>query len=283
MKSNEKLIRAMDRKPRPSRKSRKPTGAPAPQPAAMLGSPSVSQWGGPERRKGQERRQEKIHLTEMGQLAASIAHELRQPLGAIRNLTYYLKVKIGESDESITEKFTRLDQQTDLAGRILSNLVAFGRSGTPHQSPFRLEELLHEVLNRISWPPEIRLERKLPRGLPLICADPLHADRIFANLIANALESMEDRGALIIAARTERSSRRGAQNGFVVVDITDTGCGIDPAQSENIFRPFVSTKTKGTGLGLALSLQLAEANGGSINFRSQPGRGTTFELRLPAA
>jgi signal transduction histidine kinase len=283
MKSSEKPIRAAEAIQQPPRASRKQSSAPTSQPSANRRSQGVAQWDGPERRNGQERRQERIHLTEMGQLAASIAHELRQPLGAIRNLTYYLKAKIATSDESLTEKFARLDQQTDLAGRILSNLVAFGRSGTPNKSPFHLDELLKDVLNRISWPPEVRLDQKLSRGLPLICADPLHADRILANLIANALESMEGEGALTIAARSERSSRRGAKHGIVAVDITDTGCGIDPVQGEKLFHPFVSTKSKGTGLGLALSLQLAEANGGSIVFRSQPGQGTTFELRLPAA
>ena len=103
-----------------------------------------------------------------------------------------------------------------------------------------------------------------------------------ANLIANALESMEGEGALTITARSEPSSRRGPKHDIVFVDITDTGCGIDPVQGENLFQPFVSTKSRGTGLGLALSLQLAEANGGSIVYRSQPGEGTTFEVTLPA-
>ena len=253
-------------------------------PDARRAAENAVPWSGPERRNGrQERRRERIQLTEMGQLAASIAHELRQPLGAIRNLTYYLKAKTGTADAEIAEKFARLDQQADLAGRILSNLVAFGRSGTPHRSPIILGELLHEVLSRISWPAQIRLEQKLARNLSQILADPLHVDRILANLIANALESMEGEGTLSICARSARVSRPGAPRGVVTVEITDTGCGIAPADGEKLFRPFVSTKSKGTGLGLALSLQLAEANDGSIVFRSQPGCGTTFQLTLPAA
>ena len=283
MKPNEKLTRAAATKPLAPRKSGKPRIASTRQPLVKRGTQRAVQCDGSERRISKERRQEKIHLGEMGQLAASIAHELRQPLGAIRNLTYYLKARIGTSDESLAEKLGRLDQQTDLAARILSNLVAFGRSGTPHKSHFHLGELLKEVLSRISWPPEICLEQKLPRNLPLIFADPLHADRILANLIANALESMEGVGAITIAARSESASRRGAEHGMVIVDITDTGCGIDPIQGEKLFHPFITTKTKGTGLGLALSLQLAEANGGSIVYRSEPGQGTTFGLRLPAA
>ncbi len=287
----------------PSRNPALPRKSSVARPAARPDSSATSGYGYPSLWNGTERRRERIRLEEMGILAASIAHELRQPLSAIQNLAYYLKATLPPANETVRENLVLLEQQARLAGRILSNLVVFGRSGTPHRMSLPLDPILTEVLTRISWPSQIQLKLPLKgnRGqqMPCVFADPLHVDRILSNLITNGLESMEGAGTLSIAIRSEDRAKRsvgkvakpgarsrpgdGRRQRFVVLEITDTGCGIEPERTGDIFDAFVTTKTNGTGLGLALCLSLAEANGGSISFRSQPGKGTTFELRLPAA
>jgi signal transduction histidine kinase len=270
-----------------SRNSARPRQSEAARPATL---PVPSEAGGGQPTAawdGTERRRERIRLQEMGHLAASIAHELRQPLSAIQNLAYFLKATLSPAEQKVQENLVLLEQQAELAGRILSNLVAFGRSGTPHRTSVQLDGILTEVLKRIAWPAQARLELPLKqkRGQrpPRVFADPLHVDRILSNLIMNGLESMDGAGTLSISMRAGQDGGKRACQGYVSVGITDTGCGIRPEQARDIFRAFVTTKPSGTGLGLALCLELAEANGGSITFHSRPGSGTTFELRLPRA
>lgn len=218
-------------------------------------------------------RDERIRLQDLGRAAAFLAHELRQPLGAIQNLAAYLKATNSTADRTASEHLALIEQQAEFAGCILSSLASFARSGAPARKATHLHRVLSSVLKRLSLRPEIRLKQKLAPRLPAVLADPLQVDRIVSNLIANGLESMPGPGTLTVATR--------AQPGCVLLRITDTGCGIDPALAGDVFQPFVTTKSQGTGLGLALCRELAEANGGFISFRSQPSKGTTFELRLP--
>jgi signal transduction histidine kinase len=219
--------------------------------------------------------EEKLLEVAMGQAAATIAHELRQPLSAIQNLSCYLRQTVSSSDPSICDNLKLLEQQAELAGRILSNLVAFARSGKTERTSVNVHTVLDDVLRRICWRREISLEKQLAARLPRVSADSLHIDRILSNLITNALESMEGAGTLSIVT--------GTAEGSVIVEITDTGCGISPEQEKSIFRAFVTTKRNGTGLGLPLCRQLARANGGVITFTSRPGKGSTFQLRLACA
>ena len=225
----------------------------------------------------------------MEHLAGDIAHELRQPLSAIQNIAFYLRATIPSRNGAVLKHLKTLEQQTAIAGEILSSMLEFARSGKPTIAPTDLHAVLKNVLSRAalhssSPSSRLRLKQSLARRLPPVLADPVHVDRILSNLIANGVESME---------KMERRGKRGAQGTLsvatgaegrqVVVRVADTGCGISPAQARSIFEPFFTTKQTGTGLGLALCRRMAEANGGSIGFQSRPGKGTTFELRLPKA
>ena len=239
----------------------------------------------PERKDSRKQVYNGKKLDDMGHLAGTIAHELRQPLSAIQNIVSYLKVTVSTRDGVVTKNLNMLEQQVVMAGEILSNMLLFARSGKPRIEPTDLHAVLKNVLSRSalrpSLHPRIRLKRNLARRLPPVLADPVHVDRILSNLIANGVESMERkektdaRGTLSVATETE-----GRQ---VVVRVADTGRGISPAQARKIFEPFFTTKRTGTGLGLALCRRMAEANGGSILFQSLPGKRTVFELRLPRA
>ena len=222
----------------------------------------------------------------MEHLAGDIAHELRQPLSVIQNIAAYLRATIPARNGAVLKQLKTLEQQTAMAGEILSSMLEFARSGKPTIASTDLHAVLKNVLSRAalsssSSSSRLRLKRSLARRLPPVLADPVHVDRILSNLIANGVESMqimEKRDARrILSVATEVKGRQ------VVVRVADTGCGISPAQARRIFEPFFTTKQAGTGLGLALCRRMAEANGGSIAFQSRPGKGTTFELRLPRA
>lgn len=216
--------------------------------------------------------QDRLRLQDLGRAAALLSHELRQPLGAIQNLTSYVQACISPADKPAMESLRLIGQQAELASRILSSLGSFARSGRPARSPVHLHRILGNVLDRIVWPQEILLKQELARPLPTAMADPLHLDRIVSNLISNALESIDGPGEVTITTRTEDDR--------VILEISDTGCGIESSLTERIFQPFVTTKPNGTGLGLALSCELAQANGGSLSFTSCCGKGSTFQLRL---
>ena len=149
----------------------------------------------------QQPRPENRTLTDAGNVAGAIAHELRQPLSTIHLLASHLKANLAKSDTVNPEILSMLEQQAELAGQILSNLVSFARSGEPQKAPADINHILRTVIGRISWRPEIRLVQKLARRLPRANADPIHVDRIISNLISNALESMEVQGTLSIKTR----------------------------------------------------------------------------------
>ncbi|MBI4458445.1 MAG: HAMP domain-containing histidine kinase [Acidobacteria bacterium] len=216
-----------------------------------------------------------MRFTAMEHLTGILAHELRQPLSVIQILASHLRRSGSWADRRVSDQLELLEQQAELAGQILSNLVSLARSGRPQKAPSDLHRILGNALKRISWLPEIRLKRNLAPRLPAASADPLHVDLILFNLISNGLESMKGPGTLSIATCTDGEK--------ILLQITDTGCGIPPGRARKLFQPFVTTKSNGTGLGLALCRQLAEANGGSLVFKSRLGKGTTFELRLPQA
>ncbi len=250
---------------------------------------------------------EKLHEDVFGteHLAGAIAHELRQPLSVIQNIAAYLRATVPSRNGAVLKQLKTLEQQTAMAGEILSSMLEFARSGKPTIAPTDLHAVLKNVLSRASLglsgglsrdrvrglsrglsrsslpSSQLRLKQSLARRLPPVLADPVHVDRILSNLIANGVESMkrrEKRNAPgILSVATEAEGRE------VVVRVADTGCGIAPAQARKIFEPFFTTKQTGTGLGLALCRRMAEANGGSIGFQSRLGKGTTFELRLPKA
>ena len=210
--------------------------------------------------------------SDTARVAGFIAHELRQPLGVIQNLVYYLRNAVASTHPTVLESINLLEQQASLADNILSSLLEFSRSGMPRKTNFDLRSLTHEVLNRFASEGGISIECQLGDFEAYTFADQIHVDRILSNLIANAVESMEGEGSITVRLFQERNA--------MVVEITDSGCGISSEDAGRLFQQGFTTKASGTGLGLILCRELAAANGGSLCFKSKPGIGTTFELRL---
>jgi len=163
----------------------------------------------------------------MGFIAGSIVHELRQPLSTIQMIASYLKATVHPA-EGVSKNLEMLEQQAEMAGTILSSLVSFGRSGNREVSR-RCAPDFGGILRRAPPQPEISVERKLDRKLPLAMADPLHVDRIISNLVDNGIESLDGRGTIFISTRSERET--------VLLEIADTGCGIQQDYGDRIFEP----------------------------------------------
>ncbi len=230
-----------------------------------------------------DKMRERDRLAALGEMAAGLAHEIRNPLGAIKGAAQCLDpVRLpgedGEFLEVIVEEVNRLN----------GVVTAFLDYARPLKQSFGVTDI-NEVVTRTARliqneiPPRVELRLELAEGLNRVEADAEQLKQVLINLVQNALQAIDDRPGLITVRtlRPERFSEfRG--NELVEVQITDTGPGIPADQHLNIFIPFFTTKQKGTGLGLAICQRIVKNHGGSILVQSRAGEGTTFLIRLPA-
>ena len=220
-------------------------------------------------------------LAAVGEMATGIAHEIKNPLacisGAISVLAddYEIHDPRREVVSKVLEQINRLDKTA-------TDLLAFGRPGTPEFTFVDINDLLKKTLFFVAQHPEARnVERilELSRDLPPVWVDIKQIQQVFFNIIINAIQAMPEGGLLTLT--TDLRKRGGSD--FVLVAICDTGKGITPKTLEKIFTPFFTTKTQGTGLGLPICRQLIEQHQGVIEVESQLNQGTTFSILLPAA
>ncbi|MFW6115665.1 MAG: c-type heme family protein [Chloroflexota bacterium] len=223
-------------------------------------------------------RNQKLAL--LGQLAGSINHELRGPLGNIKSAAYFLEMVLADPCEDVQEVLSLLQQEVERAESIITSLLNFVRTQEPERRPVDVSSLVGDVLDRTNVPQEITLAVELDEDLPTILADPNHLGQILRNLISNAVEAMPGEGRLGIRTAAFSSGESAAPQ-EVLISVSDTGRGISPDQREKIFEPLFSTKPEGVGLGLALAQMLVAAHGGTIELESEVGMGATFTVRLP--
>ena len=214
-------------------------------------------------------------LAELGKLASGLGHELRNPLGVIKNACYYLKMKESAiEDEAVRENIAIMARETATASKIVSNILDFARTKKPERQDVDMNRLVTDALSRLSLPARITVNTVFPGDLHTVSIDPVQVGQIVLNLLENAIHAMEDGGTLTIETK---------QHGTTTdVVITDSGCGIPAPDLGKIFEPLYTSKKEGLGLGLALSQSFAEANGGIILVESREGRGSTFTLRFGA-
>jgi PAS domain S-box-containing protein len=229
-----------------------------------------------ELRSAQKRiiRQEKLAF--LGQLAGSVGHELRNPLGSISNAVYLLRLILESPPPEVEEALDILQSEVGVAERIISSLLDFARTRAPNLGDVDLSNLLEEVLARENLPQAIQVVWHIQPEFPVVRADAAQLMQVFSNLVRNARQAMPDGGRLEI--KVEASDYQWTR-----ISITDTGIGIPEENKKRLFEPLFTTKVKGIGLGLALVRILVEGHGGKIEVESELGRGTTFTVCLPAA
>jgi PAS domain S-box-containing protein len=234
-------------------------------------------------REAQERliRQEKLAV--LGQLAGGVGHELRNPLGAIKNAAYFLNMALAEREPEpeVKETLEILEKEVGTSERIISSLLDFARPRPPVRRKVDVNELVREALSRAAAldAPRIEVVCQLEEGLPTLLADPDQLAQVFGNIIRNGIQAMPKGGQLVV--KSECRGDPGGRPEWVTVSFTDTGVGISEENLKKIFEPLFTTKAKGIGLGLAVTKTLVEGHGGSIKVESEEGKGSTFVVRLP--
>jgi two-component system NtrC family sensor kinase len=246
-------------------------------------------WGRTLERKVEERTQElrdiQSHLVQseklasIGKLAAGIAHEINNPLGAV--LIYSnLILEDTPPGQPHHENLKKIVKETTRCKDIVTGLLDFARPKEPQRQPTDLHDLLDRCLaftEQQALFQNIRVEKAYWPSLPKVIVDAGQLQQVFMNIIFNAAEAMDGKGTLTL--RTSFDTARDE----VTVAIADTGHGIKEEDKRRLFEPFFTTKDvgKGTGLGLAISYGIIQKHHGTIGVESEAGRGTTFTIRLP--
>jgi signal transduction histidine kinase len=242
-----------------------------------------------------ERVKERDRLAALGEMAAGLAHEIRNPLGAIKGAAQLLITDGVAGDapaavSSTTEMVELLDIIVEEANRLNNVVTRFldyaraERPGREGAGKVDLNQVVRKTVQLLQQelPRSIELRVRIDEMLPPIAGDPESLMQVFLNLGQNALHAMPDGGTLEILTTRRRRSRLGYGQ-FAEVRFRDTGIGIPRDRLKKLFIPFYTTKQKGTGLGLAISHRIVNQHGGTIEVRSTLGQGSTFSVFLPAA
>jgi len=216
----------------------------------------------------------KTRLATIGQVLGSMAHDLRNPLGAARNAIYYLKRHFAKDPKRTVAYLDIVDQEITAADLIISNLLGMARSKAPVKQTVDLGRAVQEAFRTSLGLGRISCRVCLEPDPFLIHADPDLLRQVLRNLIKNAVEAMGHSGEVQV--------RAGREPGWDTITIRDTGPGIPQGVRNTLFEPLVTTKAGGTGLGLAICRQVVESHGGSIELaEGPPGQGAAFRIRLP--
>jgi two-component system sensor histidine kinase HydH len=232
-----------------------------------------------------ERMKERDRLAALGQMAAGLAHEIRNPLGSIKGAAQFLQPIGAQLADSNTKEFLDIIvEEVNRLNKIVSQFLDYARPYRGDQTPLDVNDVVRKTLHLVEKEEgvaRIEISNNLVEGLPPVRADAEQLRQVFLNLAINALQAMPSGGRLQVSTSMRRSTRRGAAAAFLEVRFRDTGTGIPAGDGRNLFIPFFTTKEKGTGLGLPISQRIIENHGGTIEWRSQPGAGATFTVLLP--
>ncbi len=222
-------------------------------------------------------------LSALGQLSAGLAHEIRNPLGAIKGA-----VEILQDDYPVghpkAEFYAILLKEVDRLNAVLTNFLSFARPVTPHLAPLDVRTILTALEGLISGQARahrVQIFTSFHAGPSRVMADETLLKQAFLNIMLNGVEAMPEGGDLAISTRLAPGSAPGDRPEWVEVVFDDTGRGIEAEDLGRIFDPFFTTKVDGTGLGLAITHRIIENHLGSIRVMSQRGKGTTFVVSLP--
>jgi len=221
-------------------------------------------------------------LASLGMLAAGVAHEIRNPLTAIKAALFIQQKRFAPGsperadNELVHNEITRLE-------RIVSHFLRFARPSDPEFVTVSTDQLLRDVQMIFAAQLEkadIRLALEESTD-SFVRVDPSQIKQVLINLIQNGIDSIGREGTITLRARRERRSLLGVEREAVILEVADTGKGIPPEVGKRLFDPFFTTKDDGTGLGLSIAARIVEKHGGALQYQTQVNRGTTFGIVLP--
>ncbi|MDP1825568.1 MAG: ATP-binding protein [Archangium sp.] len=222
-------------------------------------------------------------LAAVGQLAASVGHELRNPLAAVRNAHTYLAKRLTEpgnplaTDARVGQFVGLVERELNTCAKIISDLLDFSRERAPALNPCPLRPLVDEAIGLVPQRAGVTVVNRVPEELPVPSLDKDQFRQVLINLVQNAVEAMPERGGEVSVVA------EGGQGAPWKIRVVDNGSGIPAEVVGKIFEPLFSTKNKGTGLGLAIVSNMIRKHGGTISVDSAVGRGTEFHIVLPLA
>jgi two-component system, NtrC family, sensor kinase len=213
-------------------------------------------------------------LATVGDLAFTLANDLRNPLQAIQVASYWLKKDYSrlQSSPKGIEMLQSINDSIKYSDNIIAALLDFASSKTPHLKKLDVNMVVAKTLGQVEIPKNVELITELGK-VPQIEADKDMLEKVFLNIAKNGLEAMENGGTLKVTTRETTE--------FVEVSFKDTGIGISKGNLDKLFKPLFTTKSKGMGLGLAISKRFIEANKGSIKVESEEGNGSEVIIKLP--
>jgi signal transduction histidine kinase len=218
-------------------------------------------------------------MSAIGQLAAGIAHEIRNPLNIIEGARYYLSQLINGEHSTAGEYLDYIKHEIERTNHLIDNLLRFSRLDPPHFEWLDVNNIIEYalvLLRKQIFDNDIKLITSFNYEVPNIIGDQNQIWQVFINIIINAIQAMPRGGELSVATGLFDSDPEN-----VFVSIADTGVGIDEADLSKIFNPFFTTKDVGTGLGLSISFKIIDEHKGRIIVSSEKGAGSTFVVVLP--
>jgi len=234
-----------------------------------------------ERKKVEEALQRAEQMKLIGEWAAGLAHEIKNPLAGIKVSVEVLleDLNISADDRAIVLRAVGEIQRIEA---LLKSLLSFAKPPKLQLTVVDMNDLLDQTIDfslrhpLLSSDPSIELNvsKDLDKHTPVMPADPIQLQQVFLNLLFNAIEAMPDGGVLGIKSFYDQNANT------ITIEISDTGQGIDKDIIDDVFKPFFTTKSKGTGLGLAITRRIVEDHNGVISVTSDPGKGTVFKILL---
>ena len=215
---------------------------------------------------------DQTRLATLGQVAGTIAHELRNPLGAVRNAVYYLQRYVVKDNAELAEFLRIIDAEVHTSDQIISNLLEMTRAKQPTFETVNLADIAAEMWQRLPQRDNVRC-RCVVHPEPFLChADAAQLRQVLANLLINAVQALEGTGEIVIHGQRDET--------WDSITVQDDGPGVPPGVRDRLFEPLFSTKTKGTGLGLTICRQIVEKQGGTLTL-VESTRGAAFRITLP--
>ncbi|HKQ32476.1 MAG TPA: ATP-binding protein, partial [Thermodesulfobacteriota bacterium] len=226
-------------------------------------------------------------MSAIGQLAAGVAHEIRNPLNIIEGARYYISTYMmdKENAEVVGEYLEYIKHEIDRTNRLIDSLLKFSKAEPPYFERVNINSVLENVVilvrkqlsdNRIA------LTLRLDETLPTIMADPNQLWQVFINIILNAVQAMPKGGDLTVETSNHWEEFASGDSNHIYIHFKDTGVGIDKEDITKIFDPFFTKKDMGTGLGLSIAYKIIEKHKGRIIVESEKGSGTIFTIELPS-
>jgi len=228
-----------------------------------------------ELRENVEKMKRTERLSAAGQLAASLAHEIRNPLASISGAAGILK-RGNASATNMQECLGIMEKESHRLNKLLTNFLDFARPRLPRfqrVDPAALVRSVTVLARHMAMRQQVEVIEELPSQLPMLDCDAEQMKQVLLNVVLNAIQATQGGGRVIVNAFADGAN--------LSIDVWDEGCGMSPAELDRIFEPFFTTKESGTGLGLAVAANIIEQHGGSLRAANNTERGMTFRLELP--